>query len=59
MFYCLFEENGPIFYSQIRTGFMGKPFKIWKIRSMRLDSEPNGAVWSSKNDNRVLRFGRF
>ena len=58
-FIVFFEENGPIFYSQIRTGFMGKPFKIWKIRSMRLDSEPDGAVWSSKNDSRVLRFGRF
>ena len=59
---CLFiflEERGPIFYSQIRTGFRGKPFKIWKIRSMKVNSEPNGAVWSSKNDKRVLLFGKI
>ena len=53
------EEKGPIFYSQIRTGYRGKPFKIWKIRSMRVNSEPNGAVWSSRNDKRVLRFGKI
>ena len=53
------EDNGPFFYSQIRTGYKGKEFRIWKIRTMKVNAEPEGPVWSSKNDKRTLRIGRI
>lgn len=51
---------GPIFYSQKRVGYMGKPIMIHKFRSMRNDAEKKtGAVWAQKNDPRVTPIGRF
>ena len=51
------SDGGPIFYSQIRTGLNGNPFRIWKLRTMRTDAELQGAQWSSRSDPRVTRFG--
>lgn len=54
------ETGRPILYSQIRTGKNGKPFKIYKIRSMRQDAEKAGkAVWASANDSRITKVGAF
>jgi sugar transferase (PEP-CTERM system associated) len=53
------ESKGPALYHQIRVGLNGKPFRIYKFRSMRQDAEKNGAVWAQKNDNRVTRVGAF
>jgi exopolysaccharide biosynthesis polyprenyl glycosylphosphotransferase len=53
------ESPGPIFYSQIRMGRFRRPFKIWKLRSMRRDSEENGPQWARENDVRVTRVGRL
>ena len=53
------ESKGPIFYRQVRVGRDGKLFHIWKIRSMRLDSEANGVGWTVKGDPRVLKVGGF
>lgn len=55
------ESRGPIFYKQVRVGRNGKRFHIFKIRSMRLDSEAdgNGARWAQKGDPRCLRVGAF
>lgn len=51
---------GPIFYSQKRVGYMGKPIMIHKFRSMRNDAEKNtGAVWAKKDDPRITPIGRF
>lgn len=50
---------GPILYSHYRVGRNGKPFKIYKFRSMFVDAEKNGPALSSKNDSRVTGFGRF
>lgn len=47
---------GPVFFKQERVGYMGKNFKVIKLRSMRNDAEAKtGAVWAKKNDPR----GRF
>lgn len=52
-------NRGPLLYSQERVGKNGKPFKIYKFRSMVKNAEANGAVWATKNDSRVTTFGRF
>ena len=53
------EDSGPIFYSQTRTGYKGKPFKIWKLRTMKVDAEANGAVWAKKLDPRITKIGNI
>ncbi len=51
------SSKGPILYSHMRIGKYGKPFKIYKFRSMFLDSEKDGPALSSKNDSRITKFG--
>ena len=53
------SSRGPIFYKQERIGRNGKPFTIYKLRSMYVNAEDNGPELSSKEDSRVTRFGRF
>jgi exopolysaccharide biosynthesis polyprenyl glycosylphosphotransferase len=54
------ESPGPIFYSQVRAGRGGRPFKIYKIRSMKLNAEAVGGVqWTKENDPRRLKVGEF
>jgi exopolysaccharide biosynthesis polyprenyl glycosylphosphotransferase len=54
-----FSSSGSIFYNQQRIGRNGKPFKIFKFRSMCVGAELNGPELSSKEDKRVTNFGRF
>jgi sugar transferase (PEP-CTERM system associated) len=52
--------RAPIFYRQLRVGQYGKPFKLLKFRSMRVDAERDGqAQWAQKNDSRITRIGSF
>ena len=51
------SDRGPVFYSQIRTGLDGNPFRIWKLRTMRIDAEHQGAQWSSRSDSRIINVG--
>ena len=47
-------------YRQVRVGLDGRPFTLYKFRSMRADAEAEtGAVWASKDDPRVTSFGRI
>lgn len=54
------DSPGSVFYRQQRVGLNGRLFKILKFRSMRQDAEKNtGPMWSTKNDPRITRVGRF
>ena len=62
------DSPGPILYSQVRLGLRGKPFRLWKFRSMvqgadiakkQLKSETNGQFFKRKDDPRVTRVGKF
>lgn len=62
------DNPGPIFYSQLRCGFKGKPFRIWKFRSMVVNAdrlkhlvhnEAKGNIFKNENDPRITNVGRF
>lgn len=52
------SSRGPIFFVQERIGQGGKPFKMYKFRSMFIDAEKAGPALSSENDPRITAFGR-
>ena len=62
------DSPGPIFYSQTRYGLKGKPFTIWKFRSMvqnaddlkqMVSNEAQGLIFKNENDPRITRVGQF
>ncbi|WP_228060524.1 anti-sigma factor antagonist [Coleofasciculus sp. LEGE 07081] len=62
------DNPGPIFFSQIRCGWMGQQFRIWKFRSMcvgaerlqdDIDNHADGKIFKNENDPRITRVGRF
>jgi lipopolysaccharide/colanic/teichoic acid biosynthesis glycosyltransferase len=64
----LLDNPGPLLYSQVRRGFKGRHFRIWKFRSMVVDAEKlkhlvtnqaKGHIFKNENDPRITRVGRF
>jgi exopolysaccharide biosynthesis polyprenyl glycosylphosphotransferase len=53
------SSKGPFLYGQQRIGRRGKPFTMYKFRSMYSDAEKDGPQLSSDNDPRITRFGLF
>jgi len=63
------DNPGPIFYSQIRCGLNGRPFQIWKFRSMVVGAEQlkhlvnnqakGNHIFKNENDPRITAIGRF
>ena len=53
------ESKGPAFFVQRRVGKGGREFSMYKIRSMRTDSEANGAQFAGEDDPRITRIGKF
>lgn len=53
------ESRGNVLFSHTRIGRHGKPFRMYKFRSMVSDAEKRGQQWTAINDPRVTKFGRF
>ncbi len=62
------DSPGPIFFSQTRYGYRGRPFRMWKFRSMIADAdaqkhsvtnEAKGLIFKNEADPRITRAGRF
>mgnify|MGYP004625216051 FL=1 len=51
------ESKGGGFYSQERIGRNGKPFKLYKFRSMRIGSDKKGLITIGEKDNRITKTG--
>ncbi len=62
------DSPGPLFFSQVRLGWFGSKFKIYKFRTMTVDAEQRkqevkneaqGAIFKSSNDPRITKVGKF
>lgn len=62
------DTPGPIFYSQVRCGYLGRPFRMWKFRSMisgaerlkhTVENQVKGHFFKNQNDFRITRVGRI
>jgi exopolysaccharide biosynthesis polyprenyl glycosylphosphotransferase len=54
------SSPGPVFYKQERCGEQGRPFTIYKLRTMPVDAEAaSGPVWAAEDDPRRTRVGAF
>lgn len=53
------DSRGPVIFKQERLGKNGKPFTMYKFRSMEIDAEKNGPQWADRDDCRCTRVGRF
>ena len=54
------QNDGSVIFSQERIGYKGKPFNIYKFRTMRVDSESSGKPQlASKGDERLTKVGKF
>ncbi|MGB9877557.1 MAG: sugar transferase [bacterium] len=53
------EDGGPVFYRGIRVGKDGKPFRIFKFRTMIPDAEKKGIYSTADDDPRITRIGRI
>lgn len=62
------DSPGPLLFSQVRCGWLGKRFRVWKFRSMcvnaealkdKIENHASGAFFKNENDPRITRVGRF
>lgn len=54
------EDGGPAIFKQERIGRFGRPFYIYKFRSMKIDAEKDGpALYAGENDDRMTKVGKF
>ena len=54
-----FEDRGPIFYSQKRSGWLGRPFTLFKLRTMTVQPHDAPPKWTQVGDHRITRVGSW
>ena len=52
------DDQGPVFYQQKRSGWMGDPFTVLKLRTMRVQPADAAASWTQEGDQRITRAGK-
>ena len=61
--FIYFEDKGPVFYNAPRVGKNGRDFKMYKLRSMRVNAPdltmPDGSTYNGADDPRMTRVGSF
>jgi lipopolysaccharide/colanic/teichoic acid biosynthesis glycosyltransferase len=58
-FFIKKEDAGPVFYRGVRVGRYGKPFKIFKFRTMVMNAEKLGGPSTANDDSRITRVGNL
>ena len=53
------DSPGPVFFRQVRVGKLGKPFRIFKFRTMLADADTKGPQITAGEDPRITQAGRF
>ena len=53
------DSPGPVFYRARRAGQFGRPFTLYKFRSMRADADQIGPAITTANDKRITKIGHF
>ena len=54
-----FDDFGPVFYRQQRSGWMGDHFTVLKLRTMRVQHTEPAASWTKHRDKRITRVGQL
>ena len=52
-----FEDRGPVFYSQQRSGWLGRPFTVLKLRTMSVQPVDAPVEWTQQGDQRITKIG--
>ena len=53
------EDRGPVFYSQRRSGWLGRPFTVHKLRTMREQPKFGQTLWTQPRDQRITVVGQW
>ena len=53
------EDQGPVFYSQQRSGWLGRPFTVLKLRTMREQPKAGQTLWTQPGDQRITSVGKL
>ncbi len=59
LLFNLIWYQGPLLFHQVRIGKKEKPFQSYKLRTMIINAEQNGAVFATWNDSRITPFGKL
>ena len=53
------EDRGSVFYVQERSGWLGQPFRLWKLRTMKMAAAKAPISWTVPGHQRITRVGRW